>query len=65
MEIEPISKDGSQPGAHLIQLIEQAVYLAIGGLRVLTLPLALAGAGRVVWEGVVVKRRVQCCHASC
>jgi uncharacterized membrane protein (DUF373 family) len=52
MEIKPISKDSTQTGAHLIQLIEQAVYLAIGGLLILTLLLALAGAGKILWDGV-------------
>jgi uncharacterized membrane protein (DUF373 family) len=39
-------------GAHLINAIEQAVYLAIGGLLVLTLLLALAGSGKLLWDGV-------------
>jgi uncharacterized membrane protein (DUF373 family) len=36
----------------LINVIEQAVYLAIGALLVLTLLLALAGAGKLLWDGV-------------
>jgi hypothetical protein len=39
-------------GAHLIQRIEQAVYLLIGALLVLTLVLALAGAVKILWDGL-------------
>jgi uncharacterized membrane protein (DUF373 family) len=45
-------KEKAPPGAHLINAIEQAVYLAIGGLLVLTLLLALAGSGKLLWDGV-------------
>jgi uncharacterized membrane protein (DUF373 family) len=46
------SKDEGQRGAHFIHLIEQAVYFAIGGMLILTLLLAIAGAGKILWEGL-------------
>jgi uncharacterized membrane protein (DUF373 family) len=52
MEPNSTSRDGGQRGAHFIHLMEQAVYFAIGGMLVLTLLLALAGAGKILWEGL-------------
>ena len=37
---------------HLIQRVEEAVYLAIGALLILTLLLAVAGATRILWDGL-------------
>ena len=52
MDSNSPSRDETQGLAHLIHRIEQAVYLAIGGLLVLTLLLALAGAGKILWDGL-------------
>jgi uncharacterized membrane protein (DUF373 family) len=51
VDTKPVSKDSPRTGAHLIHLVEQAVYLVIGGLLVLTLLLALAGAAKILWDG--------------
>ncbi len=45
-------KDRTEGSARLIQLAEQVVYIAIGVLLVLTLVLAVAGAGKILWDGL-------------
>ena len=50
-DLKTITKE-PQRSAHLINLAEHAVYLAIAGLLILTLILALAGSGKLLWEGV-------------
>jgi len=52
MDIRSSSRDWTRGSAHLIHLAEQAVYLAIGLLLVLTLLLAIAGAGKLLWDGL-------------
>lgn len=52
MKTKSSSSDPPQAGAHLIQRVEQVVYFAIGGLLVLTLVLALAGAVKILWDGL-------------
>lgn len=52
MDSEQRSEGTSQREAYLIHLAEKVVYLAIAVLLVLTLLLALAGSGRVLWEGI-------------
>jgi uncharacterized membrane protein (DUF373 family) len=52
MDTRSNPRTSASSGAHLIQRIEQAVYLAIGGLLVLTLLLALAGAVKILWDGL-------------
>jgi hypothetical protein len=42
----------SSRGTHFIQHIEQIVYLAIGALLIPNLVLALAGAGKLLWDGL-------------
>ena len=39
-------------GANMIQRAEEVVYLAIGIMLVLSLLLALAGSGRLLWDGL-------------
>jgi uncharacterized membrane protein (DUF373 family) len=45
-------RDDRRDRAHFIQYIEQIVYLAIGALLILTLFLALAGTGKLLWDGL-------------
>ena len=52
MDSEQRSEGTSQREAYLIHLAEKVVYLAIAVLLVLTLLLALAGSGRILWEGI-------------
>lgn len=52
MDSKSRSEENSQREAHLIHLAEKVVYLAIAVLLVLTLLLALAGSGKVLWEGL-------------
>src|SRR6201999_2793831 len=46
------SEENSQREAHFIHLAEKVVYLAIAVLLILTLLLALAGSGKLLWEGL-------------
>jgi Phosphate-starvation-inducible E family len=39
-------------GVEFIQRVEEVVYLGIGGLLILTLLLAVAGAGKILWDGL-------------
>jgi uncharacterized membrane protein (DUF373 family) len=52
MDTKPSAGNRSLDGALLIERIEQVVYLVIGGLLVLTLLLALAGAVKILWDGL-------------
>jgi uncharacterized membrane protein (DUF373 family) len=52
MDTTPGFKNGSRGSAYLIHLVEHVVYLAIGGLLVLTLLLTLAGAVKLLWDGL-------------
>ena len=45
-------ESGSNWTANILHHMEHAVYVTIGGLLVLALVLALAGAGQVRFEGV-------------
>ncbi len=42
----------SQHGAEIIQRAEQVVYAIIGGMLVVALLIALAGAGELMWTGM-------------
>jgi len=52
MDSQLSHKGQAAKGAHLIQSVEEAVYLAINALLILTLLLAVAGAGKILWDGL-------------
>src|SRR5262249_1579256 len=52
MDAESNLKSRWSKSAHLIEVVEQPVYLAIGVLLVVALMVALAGAARLLWDGL-------------
>ena len=51
MSVSPKSSPAERRTAHLIHKVEQAVYIAVAALLVLSLGLALLGAAALLWSG--------------